>query len=43
MTESFWPAHLSAKNYDPETREVIKIHEQFRQLTERVAKLEAKK
>jgi len=40
---NFWPKDLDVKSYDPEMREVIKIHEQFRQLTERVAKLEAKK
>ena len=43
MTNSFWPPSLNAKDYDPETREAIKIHEEIRQLTERVAELEAKK
>ena len=40
---NFWPSNLNAKDYDPETREAIKIHEEIRQLTERVAELEAKK
>ena len=39
----FWPQGLNAKDYDPETREAIKFHEEIRQLTERVAELEAKK
>ena len=40
---NFWPKNLSAKDYDPETREDMKIHEEIRQLTERVVELEAKK
>ena len=40
---NFWPPSLNAKDYDPETREAIKIHEEIRQLTERVVELEAKK
>jgi len=40
---NFWPKNLDARDFDPETREAIKIHEQMRQLTERVVKLESKK
>jgi len=42
MTD-FWPEGLDPRQFDPETREAIKIHEEMRQLTERVAKLEATK
>jgi len=39
----FWPQHLSAKDFDPETRSSIIIHEEIKQLTARVAALEKKK
>lgn len=40
---NWWPVGLSAKDFDPETREVIKIHERIRQLEDRVLDLEARK
>ena len=40
---NWWPVGLSAKDFDAETREVIKIHERIRQLEERVNDLESKK
>lgn len=40
---NWWPKDLSAKGFDAETREVIKIHERIRQLEERVNDLESKK
>jgi len=43
MTSSYWPKDLDARQFDPETRESIRIHEEIRQLTVRVAKLEKKK
>jgi len=39
---NWWPAGLSAKDFDAETREVIKIHERIRQLEDRVIELEKK-
>jgi len=39
---NFWPSNLNAKDYDPESREAIKIHEQMRQMTERIKTLEEK-
>ena len=45
MTERYWPKNHphNVKYYSREQVDSIKIHEQFRQLTERVKKLEAKK
>jgi len=37
----FWPRGLNPKFLDAETKEAIKLHEEIRQLTERVAKLES--
>lgn len=39
---NWWPKGLNAKDFDPETREVIKIHERIRQLEDRVIELEKK-
>jgi len=40
---NFWPQGLDARQYDAETRESIRIHEEIKQLTARVQKLEKKK
>lgn len=42
MTD-FWPKGLDPRPFDSGTKEAIKFHEEIRQLTERVAKLEAVK
>lgn len=39
---NFWPQGLDARDYDSETREAIKIHEQMKQMTERIKTLEGK-
>jgi len=40
---SYWPVGLDPTKYTPEDRMVIKIQEHFKQLEDRVAKLEGKK
>ncbi len=40
---NFWVDSLNPKYYSAEEREAIKIHEEMRQLTERVIKLEKRK
>jgi len=41
---NWWPKGLNAKDFDPEDRAAIKIHERIRQLEEKVqAMMEAKK
>jgi len=39
---NWWPKGLNAKDFDPEDRAAIKIHERIRQLEERVEGLEKK-
>lgn len=40
---NWWPSGMNAKDYSPEDRAAIKIHERIRQLEDRVAELEVKK
>ena len=38
----FWPKGMNPRGIDPELKEVIRIHEQMRQMTERIRILEGK-
>ena len=40
---NWWPKGLNAKDFDAETREVIKIHERIRQIEAVVKKLKERK
>ena len=42
MTD-YWPKGLDPRQFDKETREAIKFHEELRQISVRVAQLEKKK